>query len=93
VLTAIIDRGVRNKRLPANPARGVDLPALNEQRRRYLTAVQVSRLAAAAGALPEARPRRASDAAFGQYRIVVLALSHCGIRWSEMAALRLAASI
>ena len=88
VLTAILDRAVRDKRMPTNPARSINLPALNEQRRKYLTAVQVSKLAVAAAELPTGRPRRASNAAFGQYRLVVLVLSYCGIRWSEMAALK-----
>ena len=58
VLTAILDRAVRDKRMPTNPARSINLPALNEQRRKYLTAVHVSKLAVAAAELPTGRPRR-----------------------------------
>lgn len=90
VLAAILDRAVRDRRLSANPARGVDLPAENEQRRKYLTAGQVAALATAAAQLPADRPQRATDAAFAQYRLVVLVLSYCGLRWSELAALRVA---
>jgi integrase len=88
VLSSILDRAVRDKRLPSNPARGVDLPALNEQRRRYLTAAQVTELARAATEFPSNRPNVATNKAFAQYRLVVLMLSYCGLRWSEMAALK-----
>jgi integrase len=88
VLAAILDRAVRDRRLSANPARGVDLPIVDEQRRKYLTAAQVSALSEAARALPEKRPHRATDKAFGQYRLVVLVLAYCGLRWSELAALK-----
>jgi integrase len=89
VLAAILDRAVRDRRLPSNPARGVDLPAVKQRRRKYLTAVEVEALAEAAAALPDVRPRRATDQAFAQYKIVVLVLAYCGLRWSEMAALRI----
>jgi integrase len=89
VFAAILDRAVRDRRLPSNPARGVDLPIAMQQRRKYLTARQVEALAQAAAKLPDVRPRRATDAAFAQYKIVVLVLAYCGLRWSEMAALRI----
>lgn len=88
VLCAILDRAVRDKRLPSNPARAVDLPALNEQRKRYLTAAQVTALANAAAEFPDGRPNRATNQVFAQYRLVVLLLAYCGLRWSEMAALK-----
>ncbi len=50
--------------------------------------MQVEQLADAAATLPTNRPRRASDAAFAQYRLVVLVLAYSGLRWSEVAALR-----
>lgn len=56
----------------ANPALGMNLPPLGGKRRRYLNAAQVEALADAAG------PGRAA----------VLVLSYCGLRWSELAALR-----
>ncbi len=55
-----------------NPARGVALPPLNPQRRRYLNATQLESLADAAG----------------PGRVAVLILGYCGLRWSELAALR-----
>jgi len=58
--------------LPSNPATGVALPPLNQARRKYLTAAQVEALAESAG----------------QGRVAVLVLAYCGLRWSELAALR-----
>jgi site-specific recombinase XerC len=50
VLSAVLGLAVRDKRLPANPATGVDLPSLKERRRKYLTGAQVEQLAESAGA-------------------------------------------
>jgi integrase len=88
VFSAILDLAVRDKRLPANPARGVDLPPVNARRRKYLTARQVVALAEAA-ALPVDRGYALpTDAAFGQYRLTVFVMAYCGLRWSELAALK-----
>jgi integrase len=72
VLLGVLTLAVRDRRLPANPATGMNLPALNEKRRKYLTGVQVQQLAEAA------EPGR----------LVVLTLAYCGLRWSEVAALK-----
>ena len=72
VLSAILELAVRDRRLPSNPAAGTNLPEMNERRRRYLTAGQVEELAVAAH----------------KGRLVVLVLAYCGLRWSELAALR-----
>lgn len=72
VLNGVLRRAVRAKRIAANPADGVDLPPLTERRRRYLTAADVTALAEAAG----------------RHRVAVLVLAYCGLRWSELAALR-----
>lgn len=72
VLSGVLDLAVRDRRLPSNPAHGIDLPSLRPRRRRYLTAAQVQALADAAGS----------------GRVVVLVLAYCGLRWSELAALR-----
>jgi integrase len=74
VLSAVLDLAVKDKRLPSNPARGVNLPRANTARRRYLTATQVAQLADAAG----------------PHRLVILTLAYTGLRWSELAALRVA---
>jgi integrase len=86
VLSGILDRAVRDKRMPANPAKGCDLPALNERPRRYLTAEQVTQLANAAALRDHPDPRLRDM--FEQYRIAVLVLAYCGLRWSELAALK-----
>lgn len=88
VLSSILDLAVRDKRLPANPARGVDLPALNQSRRKYLSAVQVFELADAAATPVDRGYWLATDPAFGQYRLAVFVMAYCGLRWSELAALK-----
>ena len=72
VLSQVLDLAVRDRRIPSNPATGVNLPRVAHKKRRYLTAAEVERLAAAAG----------------QWRMVVLLLAYTGLRWGEMAALR-----
>ena len=72
VLSGILGLAVRDRRLPSNPALGVDLPPLEQGRRRYLNARQVDELADASGT----------------GRVAVLVLAYCGLRWSEFAALR-----
>ena len=62
VLSSIMQLAVREKRIPSNPSDGPNLPALNERRRRYLTAQQVSELADASG----------------DQRLVILVLAYCG---------------
>lgn len=73
VLSGALGLAVRDRRLPSNPALGVDLPRIKKRRRRYLTASQVEQLADAAGT--HGRP-------------VILVLAYCGLRWCELAALR-----
>lgn len=73
VLSGVLRLGVRDRRIASNPAHGIDLPRIRKRRRRYLTAEQVEQLAAAAGPAG---------------RLVVLVLAYCGLRWCELAALR-----
>lgn len=73
VLSGVLRLAVRDRRLPSNAAVGVDLPRIRKKRRRYLSASQVEGLANAAG--PNGR-------------LVVLILAYCGLRWCELAALR-----
>ena len=72
VLSGILGLAVRDRRLAVNPALGVALPPMQEKRRRYLTTEQLEALADAAG----------------PGRVAVLVLGYCGLRWSELAALR-----
>jgi integrase len=73
VLSGVLGLAVRDRRLPSNPAQGVDLPRIKKRRRRYLTAHEVEALADAAG--PDGR-------------LPVLVLAYSGLRWCELAALR-----
>lgn len=73
VLSGVLGLAVRDRRLPLNPAQGVDLPRIKKRRRRYLTAREFEALANAAG--PDGR-------------LPVLVLAYCGLRWCELAALR-----
>lgn len=72
VLAAVLDSAVRDRRLPSNPARGVNLPRKTTKRKTYLTHEQVARLSAAAGA----------------NSVLVEILAYTGLRWGEMTGLR-----
>jgi len=72
VLSMVLGLAVRDGRLPRNPAAGVNLPRATKAEKRYLRAEQVADLADVAG----------------PGRLVVLVLAYTGIRWGEMAALR-----
>ena len=74
VLSMVLATAVKDGRLPRNPASGVDLPRANPAEKQYLDARQVDRLADAAG----------------PGRLVVLVLAYCGLRWGELAALKVA---
>lgn len=73
VFSQILKYAVRDGRLARNPAEGITLPRVSEAPRRYLDHLQVQRLAEACG--PDGRR-------------VVLFLAYTGLRWGEMAALR-----
>jgi integrase len=72
VLRGVLSLAVKDRRLHSNPANDLNFPPIGAKRRRYLTSLQVEQLA--------------NTAKSG--RVVVLVLAYCGIRWSEMAALR-----
>jgi integrase len=72
LLTGMLHAAVKDGRLPRNPATGVDLPRLTSKKRRYLRHDQLHALATAAG----------------RYRVLVLTLGYCGLRWGEASALR-----
>jgi integrase len=71
VLAGILDDAVADRRLAANPARGVKLPRKTPRARNYLTATQESALADES-----------------KHPDIVLLLATTGLRWGEMAALR-----
>lgn len=72
VLSLVLGLAVRDGRLARNPALGVPLPRQSKGEQIYLTHDEVDRLADAAG----------------EYRLVLLFLAYTGVRYGEMAALR-----
>jgi integrase len=74
VLSLALALAVRDRRLVRNPADGVRLPREVRRIRRYLTHAEVSSLANAAGA----------------HRLPVFFLAYTGVRFGELAALRVA---
>ncbi|MDF0529786.1 site-specific integrase [Tsukamurella sp. 8F] len=77
LLRRLLDQAVEDGRIRKNPARGVRAPrARQPERHQYLTIAQVNALAAACG----------EPGGIGYDVVVTLAL--CGLRWSELVALR-----
>ena len=72
ILAAILDTAVRDRRILANPARGVSLPRKVRLPHTYLTHEQVE--------LPAINA--------GKYDSLVRGLAYTGIRWGEATALR-----
>jgi len=75
VLKGVLGLAVKGKRIAVNPAAGVDLPRQDLKRRRYLSGIEVEALATAA----EGRA------------VLVHVLAFCGLRFGELAALRVGA--
>jgi integrase len=72
LLRMVLGAAVEDHRLPRNPCDGVKLPKSDHHDRGYLSHAQVAALAAEVDHLPE----------------VVRFLAYTGLRWGEMAALR-----
>lgn len=72
VLAAILDVAVRDRRILANPARGISLPRKVKRAHTYLTHEQVEILASSSG----------------RHATLVRLLSYSGLRWGEAIALR-----
>lgn len=72
LLRQVLGAAVEDNRIPRNPCEGVRLPKRKHADRGYLSHAQVSALAAAVERHPE----------------VVRFLAYTGLRWGEMAALR-----
>ena len=89
VLCLVLDLAVKDGRLTRNVATGVHLPRVAKHEHRYLTHDQVEDLAQACGYPPEASKHSAYDTRTNKmYRLVVLFLAYTGVRFGEMAALR-----
>jgi len=72
VFNRMLNHAVKNRRIRLNPYQSISLPPLPPPRERILTAEEVFRL---------------TDA-FPQDRQIVLGLTFLGLRWSELAGLR-----
>lgn len=72
ILSSILDRAERDRRIPSNPARGVKLPRKSQRKHVYLTHEQVALLANQAG----------------EHGTLVRFLAYTGLRWGEATALR-----
>jgi len=76
VFSQVLDLAVKGRRIPSNPARGVELPSLPSRSERE-----------GVRALDERQVWALADAA-GEQRLSVLTLAWCGLRFGELAALR-----
>lgn len=72
VFSSILDEAVEERRIPANPAKGMQLPRREPVDHEYLTHDQVAVLAMECSRGAE----------------IVMLLAYSGLRWGEMAALR-----
>ena len=72
VLTLVLSLAVRDRRISSNPADGVTLPRKAKPDKRFLTPDEVARLAEGAGT----------------HRFAVMMLAYTGLRYGELAALR-----
>ena len=72
VLSGVLKYAVRDGRLPRNPCDDIRLPRLTKRRRGYLSHLQVAHLADQ----------------LGEQGDVALFLAYTGLRWGEMAALK-----
>jgi integrase len=91
VLSLVLDMAVKDGRLARNVANGVNLPRVERHEHRYLTHDQVEDLATATGYPSDASRFSSLDTRANEtYRLVVLFLAYTGVRFGEMAALRVA---
>jgi integrase len=91
VLSLVLDMAVKDGRLARNVATGVNLPRARKNEHRYLTHEQVDDLASATGYPSDASKFSSLDTRSNEtYRLVVLFLAYTGVRFGEMAALRVA---
>ncbi len=89
VLSLILDLAVRDGRLARNVAEKVNLPRPVRHEQRHLTIAQVEALATECG-YPSSysKHRPLAERQCETYRLVVLFLAYTGVRFGEMAALR-----
>ena len=89
VLSLILASAVMDGRLVRNPAAGVNLPRVVKAEQRYLTHDQVASLADACVTPSQlSKHRRWDEREDASARLIVLFLAYTGVRWGELAALR-----
>ena len=89
VLSLILDMAVKDGRLARNVADKVNLPRPIKHEKRYLTHGQVEDLATACGYPDEPNKHSNLNTRTNEmYRLVVLFLAYTGVRFGEMAALK-----
>ena len=81
VLFLVLELAVKDGRISRNPAAGVRLPKVSRAEKRFLNRSEVLRLADAAAEYP-------IPEIGAQYRVLVLVLAFCGLRWGEAAGLK-----
>ncbi len=90
VLSLILDLAVKDGRLSRNVASGVNLPRVGRHEHLYLNHDQVDDLAHACGYPADPSKHASYDTRANEtYRLVVLFLAYTGVRFGEMAALRI----
>ena len=72
VFSLLLELAVKASKIPRNPAAGVRLPKVQTAEKRFLSHQEVAALGEAAG----------------DYRVAVLLMSYCGLRWGELAGLK-----
>jgi integrase len=89
VLSLILDLAVRDGRLSRNVAEKINLPRPVRVEKRYLTIEQVEQLANECGyPTTFSKHRSYAERECETYRLVVLFLAYTGVRFGEMAALK-----
>jgi integrase len=88
VLSQVLGSAVKDGRLVRNVAEGVALPRVLSKERLYLTHQQVAELADACAAVPVSKYASTTAADRDAYRLLVLFLAYTGLRWGELAGLR-----
>jgi len=84
VLSGSLQMAVKDGRLPANPAHGLNLPKVGKPAKRYLNHEQVRDLADAVDTLGKGMYRGERNG----YGLLVKILAYCGLRWGEASGLR-----
>lgn len=84
VLSGSLQMAVKDGRLPANPAHGLNLPKVGKAPKRYLSHAEVRDLADAVDSLGKGMFRGETNG----YGLLVRVLAYCGLRWGEASGLR-----